>query len=128
MIADCVAGCRCIYLAFAVYAQNMGCCCSKSKRQFSGEGHRLGTASEAADARTAAAAAAAKRAEPATYEPYTDDNLTDEQRARLREERLVAVEARMTKEEKKQMKQKKQKSDGPLRGPNSQNTMTWTAG
>lgn len=106
----------------------MGCCCSKSKRhEFAGEGHRLGTASEAREARSAAAAAAEGRAEQ-IHEPYTDERLTDDERAKLREERLAAAEARMTKEEKKQMAQKKKKSDAPLRGPNSQNTMRWTAG
>ena len=103
----------------------MGCCCSK--RKFSGEGHRLGTASEQTDARSARAAAAAARAEP-IHEPYTDAKLSDEERAKVREERLAAAEARMTKEEKRQMNQKKKKSDAPLRGPNSQNTMRWTAG
>jgi hypothetical protein len=106
----------------------MGCCCSKSKRhEFSGEGHRLGTASEARDARSAAAAAAERRAEP-IHEPYTDATLTDEERAKLRDERLAAAEARMTKEEKRQMNQKKKKSDAPLKGPNSENAMRWTAG
>ena len=103
----------------------MGCCCSK--RKFSGEGHRLGTATEDADARTARALAAEQR-EIAAHEPYTDSKLTDEERAKLREERLAAAEARMTKEEKRQMGQKKKKSDAPLRGPNSQNKMRWTAG
>ena len=43
--------------------------------------------------------------------------------------RLSAVEARMTKQEKQAMKQKKKPTnDDPLRGPNSQNTMRWTAG
>ncbi|KAL7508865.1 hypothetical protein ACHAXN_005936 [Cyclotella atomus] len=104
----------------------MGCCCSKRK-QFTGEGHRLGTAADDQDARNARAAAAERRAEP-MHEPYTDATLNDGERARLREERLAAAEARMSKEEKKQMNQKKKKSDAPLRGPNSQNTMRWTAG
>ena len=106
----------------------MGCCCSKSKRdQFSGEGHRLGTASEAREARSAAATSAEGRVEQ-IHQPYTDKRLSDEERVKLREERLAAAEARMTKEEKKQMAQKKKKNDAPLRGPNSQNTMRWTAG
>ena len=104
----------------------MGCCCSRSK-SFGGEGHRLGTASENRDERSEAAAASERRVEP-IHEPYKDEKLSDEDRAKLREERLAAVEARMTIEEKKQMNQKKKKSDAPLRGPNSQNTMRWTAG
>lgn len=105
----------------------MGCCCSKRKHN-TGEGHRLGTAAEDQDARNARAAAAAERRAEPIHEPYTDATLNDDERARLREQRLAAAEARMTREEKKQMNQKKKKSDAPLRGPNSQNTMRWTAG
>mmetsp|Transcript_16723 Transcript_16723/g.35028 ORF Transcript_16723/g.35028 Transcript_16723/m.35028 type:complete len:113 (+) Transcript_16723:63-401(+) len=112
----------------------MGCCCSKSKQSstFQGEGHKLGTAGEDRDARSGRAAAAEQRmiaGGAETHEPYSDDRLTDEDRARIREERLAAAEKRLTKEEKKAMKQKKKTtSDEPLRGPNSQNTMRWTAG
>jgi hypothetical protein len=104
----------------------MGCCCSKqSSAAFGGDGQRLGTADEERGKR--AAAAAEKRF---TDQPiYTDANLTDEERAKIRAERLAAVEARMTKQEKQAMKQKKKPTnDEPLRGPNSQNTMRWTAG
>ena len=98
----------------------MGCCCSKqSSAAFGGDGQRLGTADEERGRR--AAAAAEKR--------LTDQPLTDEERAKIRAERLSAVEARMTKQEKQAMKQKKKPTnDDPLRGPNSQNTMRWTAG
>mmetsp|Transcript_25021 Transcript_25021/g.49928 ORF Transcript_25021/g.49928 Transcript_25021/m.49928 type:complete len:102 (+) Transcript_25021:57-362(+) len=101
----------------------MGCCCSK--RKFEGEGHRLGTADEAAQ-RAAAKTSGAKN----EFQPYTDKLLTDEDRARIREERLAATEARLSKEAKKEMKTKKKKpsSDEPLRGPNSKNTLRWTAG
>ena len=107
----------------------MGGCCSKDSTtaaSFEGEGHRLGNAGDDRD-RRAAAAAAEKRF---TDQPvYTDANLTDEERAKIRAERLSAVEARMTKQEKQAMKQKKKPTnDDPLRGPNSQNTMRWTAG
>ena len=104
----------------------MGCCCSKqSSAAFGGDGQRLGTADEERGRR--AAAAAEKRF---TDQPvYTDANLTDEERAKIRAERLSSVEARMTKQEKQAMKQKKKPTnDDPLRGPNSQNTMRWTAG
>lgn len=110
----------------------MGCCCSKRQRggNFSGEGHRLGTADEERDARAARAAAAEKRyQDQPSSQPYTDERLTDEDRARIREERLAAAEGRLTKQEKKAMAQKKKPTnDEPLRGPNSQNTMRWTAG
>mmetsp|Transcript_20416 Transcript_20416/g.30903 ORF Transcript_20416/g.30903 Transcript_20416/m.30903 type:complete len:114 (-) Transcript_20416:294-635(-) len=113
----------------------MGCCCSRGRRggdssAFGGNGQRLGTADEQRDARAARAAAAERRyADQPSGEPYTDDNLTDAERAKIREERLAAAEARMTKQEKKAMRQKKKAtSDEPLRGPNSKNTMQWTAG
>ncbi len=103
----------------------MGCCCSK--RKFEGEGHRLGTASEAARGATAANSTTQT---PQQFQPYTDKLLTDQDRARIREERLAAAEARLSKDTKKEMttKKKKPSSDEPLRGPNSQNTMRWTAG
>ena len=110
----------------------MGCCCSKrSSAVFGGEGHRLGSADEQRADRAARAAAAESRYtdQPTPVEPYTDDKLTDEQRAQIREERLAAAEGRLTKEDKKNMKKKKKpSSDEPLRGPNSQNTMRWTSG
>lgn len=108
----------------------MGGCCSKDSSttaaSFEGEGHRLGNAGDDRD-RRAAAAAAEKRF---TDQPaYTDANLTDDQRENIRAERLAAVEARMTKQEKQAMRQKKKSTNHePLRGPNSQNTMMWTAG
>ena len=105
----------------------MGCClsCFAKKPAFGGAGHRLGAA---ADERRAGGDAAAP---PAQYtdEPRKDDRLTDEDRARIREERLAAAEGRMTAQEKKAMRQKKKPAgDAPLRGPNSANTMRWTAG
>mmetsp|Transcript_15628 Transcript_15628/g.35984 ORF Transcript_15628/g.35984 Transcript_15628/m.35984 type:complete len:111 (-) Transcript_15628:121-453(-) len=110
----------------------MGCCCSKRPKDaaspsFGGEGHRLGTAGEDKDARSARAAAVEGRQNKPEYQPYTDERLSDSDRERIRRERLAAAEGRLTKQEKKAMKAKK-KSDAPLRGPNSQNTMRWTAG
>ena len=104
----------------------MGCCCSKKCRDpssFGGDGHRLGTADEAArDAATDKQYSDNQQTPPG---PYTDDMLTDEERANIREEILAAVEGHMTKQDKKAMKQKKKPTGGnePLRGPNSQNTM-----
>jgi hypothetical protein len=112
----------------------MGCCCSRAKHSasspFSGQGHRLGTASDEREARAARAAAAEQRlAIEQTHEPFTDIKLSEEERAKIRAERSAAAEARMTKEEKRQMNQKKKEtSDEPLRGPNTQNAMRWTAG
>ena len=107
----------------------MGCCCSK-RRSFGGEGHRLGSADEQRADRAARAAAAEKRyTDQPPPEPYTDTRLTDEERENIRKERLAAAESRLTKQEKKAMKQKKKDtSNEPLRGPNSQNTMRWTSG
>lgn len=110
----------------------MGCCCSK--RKFEGEGHRLGTADEDRAARGGGGGGGGKTQQPqqesSSYEPYTDKRLTDEERAKIREERLAAAEGRLTKDQKKQMKTKKKKPDSeePLRGPNTQNNLRWTAG
>ncbi len=109
----------------------MGCCCSK--RKFEGGGHRLGTADEAVRGGAKTTGVGANNKNITTqqqYERYTDKRLTDEERARIREERLAAAEARLSKEAKKEMKTKKKKpsSDEPLRGPNSQNALRWTAG
>ncbi|KAL7493468.1 hypothetical protein ACHAWT_002464 [Skeletonema menzelii] len=107
----------------------MGCCCSK--RKFQGEGHRLGTADEAARGATSSKQTTGSAGEtPQQFQPYSDKLLTDDDRARIREERLAAVEGRLSKEAKKEMNTKKKKpsSDEPLRGPNSQNTLRWTAG
>lgn len=112
----------------------MGCCCSRAKHAasspFSGQGHRLGTASDEREARAARAAAAEQRlAVEQAHEPYTDMKLSEEDRARIRAERSAAAEARITKEEKRQTNQKKKDTSGePLRGPHSKNTMRWTAG
>jgi hypothetical protein len=112
----------------------MGCCCSK--RKFEGEGHRLGTADEDRAARGGGGSSGGgktqqqQQQQSSSYEPYTDKRLTDEERAKIREERLAAAEGRLTKDQKKQMKTKKKKpdSDEPLRGPNTQNNLRWTAG
>ena len=106
----------------------MGCCCSK-RHAFGGEGHRLGSADEQRADRDARAAAAKARYtdQPQHNEPYTDADLTNDERAQIREERVAAAEGRLTKQQKKEMKQKKKTSNEPLRGPNSQNTMRWTS-
>ncbi len=110
----------------------MGCCCSRERRgsaAFGGDGQRLGTAGEESNARVDRAAAAERRYSDQNRKPYTDERLTDEDRERIRQERLAAAEARMTKQDKQAMKQKKKTtSNEPLRGPNSNNTMRWTAG
>jgi len=104
----------------------MGCCCSKRRDDsaFVGEGHRLGTADEHHSK------IIARNAADTTYEtpkPYTDAHLTEEERAMIREERLAAAEGRLTKQERNAMK-KTTNTDSPLRRPNSQNTLRWTAG
>ena len=107
----------------------MGCCCSKrNEAAFVGEGHRLGTADEHRTAKVVRDAADDNRSAE-TPKPYTDVHLTEYEREKIREERLAAAEGRLTKQERNAMKQKKtSNSDSPLRGPNSQNTMRWTAG
>lgn len=109
----------------------MGCCCSKRRDDsaFVGEGHRLGTADEHHSKIIARNAADTTRFTDETPKPYTDAHLTEEERAMIREERLAAAEGRLTKQERNAMKKKKTtNTDSPLRGPNSQNSMRWTAG
>ncbi len=94
-----------------------------------GEGHRLGTADEQRRAKVVRAMGDGNFTTDQTPTPYTDAKITEEERAKIREERLAAAEGRLTKEERNAMKKKKTKhNDTPLRGPNSQNTMRWTAG
>jgi len=61
-------------------------------------------------------------------EPVLDQNMTDEERAKIRADRAAAAEARLKKHGGGAPKKKKVSSDAPLRGPNSKPTMTWTAG
>lgn len=59
--------------------------------------------------------------------PLVDKNLTEEDRAKLRADRAAAAEARLKQQNPTKSKGKKKASSGePLRGPNTQNTMTWT--
>ncbi len=93
-----------------------------------GEGHRLGTADELRRAKVVRAAEDNFTTDQ-TPTPYTDATITEEERAKIREQRLAAAEGRLTKEERNAIKKKKTtQNDTPLRGPNSQNTMRWTAG
>jgi hypothetical protein len=61
-------------------------------------------------------------------EPVIDKNLTEEERAKIRADRAAAAEARLKKMGGAGKKKKKPSSNAPLRGPNTPNTMTWTAG
>lgn len=87
------------------------------------QGHRLGTAEDARQRQAAAAAAAMDRADEVP-QPVFDENMTDEDRARIRAERAAAAEARA----KKANAKPKKTSSTPLVGPNSQPTLRWTAG
>lgn len=58
--------------------------------------------------------------------PTYDDNLTDEDKRKIREDRAKAAEAR-AKAAGSKLKKKKEDPNKPLRGPNSENTMRWTA-
>lgn len=61
-----------------------------------------------------------------TPAPVVDPTMTDEDRAKIRADRAAAAEARLKKQGAKP-KPKKTSKDEPLRGPNSQPTMRWTA-
>ena len=60
--------------------------------------------------------------------PVVNPKLTDGQRSQQREERLAAAEARLKKQGGPPKKKKATNSDEPLRGPNTQPLMRWTAG
>ena len=60
--------------------------------------------------------------------PTIDENLSPEQRNQIRAERAAAAEARIRAQGGNPNPKKKDTSGLPLRGPNTQNTMTWTAG
>jgi hypothetical protein len=61
--------------------------------------------------------------------PIFDDNLTNDEREKIRAERAAAAEARLQKLGGGTSKRpKKPSNDEPLRGPNSKPLMTWTTG
>jgi hypothetical protein len=61
-------------------------------------------------------------------EPIHDASLTDDQRAKQREARLAAAEARQKALGGGAKKKTKATNAAPLRGPNSQPLMKWSAG
>ena len=63
-----------------------------------------------------------------TPAPTFDENLTPKERAKIRADRAAAAEARIKAQGGNPKPKKKDTSSQPLRGPNTQNTMTWTAG
>jgi len=58
--------------------------------------------------------------------PIYDQNLTEEERAKIRADRAAAAEARLQKSGDK--KKKKATNSAPLTGPNTQPLMRWTSG
>ena len=60
--------------------------------------------------------------------PSYDPDLTDEQRTQIRADRAAAAEARIQKQGGGGKKKPKKTSAPPLRGPNSEPLMKWTAG
>lgn len=64
--------------------------------------------------------------------PIVDTNLTEEERLRIRAERAAAAEARLKKigndKKNKSTAGKRNNNSSPLRGPNSEPLMRWTAG
>lgn len=110
----------------------MGNCCAKdstSPGAFQGEGRRLGSANDEAPATSISHTnifGKDKKSDDLP-KPRQDPNMTDEERAKQRFDRLAAAEAR----QKKQggpPKKKKANTDAPLTGPNTQPLMRWTAG
>ena len=68
-----------------------------------------------------------KRQDDDIPDPVYDFNLSDEQRAKLRADRAAAAEARLKKQTGGK-KPKKTEAPAPLKGPNSEPLMRWTAG
>jgi len=109
----------------------MGSCCSICfrKKKFEGEGHRLGTGQERTAQLSSAAISRPDDEDGTTPEPRHDQNLTDADRERIRAERAAAAEARLKKQAGTSAAKSNKKSieTEPLRGPNSQPLMRWTA-
>ena len=108
----------------------MGNCCLKgNESSFEGEGHRLGTADEAAFGSGGAPAGMPIKRDEDLPKPTIDSNLGEDDRARIRAERAAAAEARLKKQSEGITKKKKTASNEnkPLVGPNSHPTMRWTA-
>mmetsp|Transcript_5859 Transcript_5859/g.8592 ORF Transcript_5859/g.8592 Transcript_5859/m.8592 type:complete len:103 (+) Transcript_5859:146-454(+) len=102
----------------------MGCCSSK---QFEGQGQRLGSSNEPVSSRPVQTNSKENLPKP-KYNP----NINDSEREKIRAERAAAAEARANANQiggkKKKKKVTTSSSSEPLRGPNSRNTMNWTAG
>ena len=88
------------------------------------QGHRLGTAGEAAQQQKPYHDNFRDESLPA---PVYNQNLTDADRAKERADRAAAAEARLKKQDPNAKKKKKKPADNnaPLTGPNSQPLMRW---
>lgn len=103
----------------------MGNCCGKKSTTaaFQGEGRRLGSAADEEQPLSTSQ----KYKDEKLPKPRKDPKLTATERDALREERLAAAEARQKKNQGTKPK-KKATDTKPLKGPNSQPLMRWTAG
>lgn len=105
------------------------CCCGGEEKgapnAFSGQGHRLGSADEVPLTSAPATTPINRDDLPA---PIVNDNLTPEEREQQRRDRAAAAEKRAKQMGGTTKPKKKDTSGEPLRGPNTQNTMRWTAG
>ena len=106
----------------------MGNCCGKksTSASFQGTGHRLGSAGE--EGQPLSTSSTRNPKEEKDHAPRIDPKLTDAERETQRTQRLAAAEARLKASQGKTSNKKKSTDTKPLRGPNSQNTMRWTAG
>ena len=122
----------------------MGCCWS-DKKKFEGEvretlvtglsfgpdflsinilqGQRLGTGSND----TRRAQQEGQYRDDPLPQPAYDPNLSDEAREKMRADRAAAAESRLKKMGATGGKKKGKKTNIPLRGPNTEPTMRWTA-
>ena len=90
------------------------------------KGHVLGSAGDEPRASRAPGVASMDRNDVAP--PTYNDNISPDEREQQRRERAAAAEKRAKQMGGTAKPKKKDTSGQPLRGPNTQNTMRWTAG
>lgn len=69
-----------------------------------------------------------KRDDEVDHQPIHDPNINDTDRANMRAERAERAEARLKQQEPPKKTKKRVNNSTPLKGPNSENLMRWTAG
>ena len=97
----------------------------KHETQIITQGQRLGSASDAATPKPGSTSNTKRPAYEDNPKPVVNKNLTDEERAKIREDRAAAAEKRAKQNQIGGKKKKKSYASSELKGPNSRNAMTW---